>query len=106
MPETQPEVQPAAQRRGKAQRQPLTTQEEIALAHLWIDVSEDAAAGNAQAAEHFWMRVTDRFHQELGRESYRSKDSLTTKYDINRATMKFNGLLHNLRTHRKSGQTE
>lgn len=43
-------------------------QEELVLIKVWVEISEELAKGNAQPADHFWIRVLDRFHKELGKE--------------------------------------
>lgn len=91
---------------GPAPAQAWTEDEEVMLARAWVAVSEDCEAGNTQSKAHFWETIRVVFHKNLGREFYRSKDTLTTKFRVvNGYANKFNGLFVNFMGQRESGES-
>ncbi|KAL8250662.1 hypothetical protein R6Q59_034355 [Mikania micrantha] len=89
--ETQHDPQPASSRRRHRRKEvpekttkPSITQwsesEEVALARVFIDVSEDPFVGNNQTSTEFWRRVKGQFFSAMGCDSYWTNDMISGKW--------------------------
>ena len=82
-------------------------QEEVALAQGWIQISTDSRIGNMQRRDQFWKKITDYFHQVMGRGSCRDHHQLATKYrDMSKKITMFNGIYNNLKRQWRSGSND
>lgn len=107
--EDTPEEVPAQRKKsgkGREPARPWSTEEEIALAKGWMDIPEDLVTGNSKKRESYWQRMTDYFHNEMGRGIYRSHHQINSKWkDLTRKVTAFSGILNNLTAQRKSDQS-
>ncbi|KAF5799302.1 putative glutathione transferase [Helianthus annuus] len=78
-----------------------TSDEELALARAWVEISEDPATGNHYKGTDFWKRVREAFHKLTGREPYRNADSISGKWrEMRRKVAAFNVIFNNLSNNR------
>ena len=83
----------------------FTTDEDIKLVLMWLNVSLDAVTSTDQKHTTFWDRIWSTFHND--KKFNRSKDSLCSRWSIiQRETNKFCGYLAQIKNQNESGKTE
>ncbi|KAF5776814.1 hypothetical protein HanXRQr2_Chr12g0528431 [Helianthus annuus] len=65
---------------AKRKQQKWVYVEEVALARAWCEQSQHSTLGNSQYRTALWESVSRLFHEEMGRETYRENDSLSSKW--------------------------
>ncbi|KAJ0724365.1 putative glutathione transferase [Helianthus annuus] len=80
---------------AKRKQQKWVYAEEVALARAWCEQSQHSTLGNSQHRTALWESVSRLFHEEMGRETYRENDSLSSKWsEISTQLTKFSGFLN------------
>lgn len=97
---------------AKARSKNFTKEDQIALCHAWLDVSEDPVVGNDQGGADFWAKVSFAFNQalmDLGHEDRcREAGSIQIHWrdTLQKAVNKFCGSYSKAKQVEKSGYTE
>lgn len=67
----------------------------MALAYIWVYVSEDLKVGKHQKLDHFLGQVLKRFHKEIKQKEYHIKDQVYSKRGkTNKEIILFNNNMH------------
>ncbi|KAJ0788852.1 putative glutathione transferase [Helianthus annuus] len=92
---------------AKRKQQKWVYAEEVALARAWCEQSQHSTLGNLQHRTALWECVSRKFHEEMGKGTYRENDSLSSKWtEISTQLTKFSGCLNKAKQNPKSGETE
>ncbi|KAM0063346.1 putative glutathione transferase [Helianthus debilis subsp. tardiflorus] len=92
---------------AKRKQQKWVYAEEVALAGAWCEQSQHSTLGNSQHRTTPWESVSRKFHEEMGKETYRENYSLSSKWsEISSQLTKFSEFLNKAKQNPKSGETE